>query len=150
MQDGFIFDNIYIGHSAADAKTLAEESWAIKKKAEDVKIINEKQDEKETGEGLLGKAALVFEVISGSILEFIDVAKVDPVGAVKEMPQIAITLLSGVLALLLFATMVLGKKSPVVATKEVKKDAKKDVVEEKEEIAEKETKKSTKRSPKKD
>jgi len=34
MQNGILFDNIYVGHSEEDAKAFADETWALKHKIE--------------------------------------------------------------------------------------------------------------------
>ena len=35
MSEDILFDNLYIGHSVEDAKTLATESWEVKKTIEE-------------------------------------------------------------------------------------------------------------------
>ena len=155
MQDGFIFDNIYIGHSVADAAKLAEETWLIKKKAEDASekaAKAESEKESAVSGGIVAKAKEFFEEFLQSVMEFLDFVKIDPIGAVKLMPQVAITLLSILLAPLLFVTVLMGKKS--VPPKEAKKveKVKEEPKETKDEVTpspEKE-KKPAKRSPKKE
>lgn len=154
MQDGFIFDNIYIGHSAEDAATLAEESWILKKIVEDSKIITEKDPEvKPAAEGFAAKVKAIIEESMQKVLAFFEIAKVDPVGAIKQKPQVAVTLLSILLAPLLFLSVLAGsKKTAAVESKTPKKETKakaSDAIP-KDEETEKKTKKTSKGSPKKD
>ena len=46
MTEDILFDNIYVGHSVEDARKLAEETYFVKKKLEDIKDkVDEKVDE---------------------------------------------------------------------------------------------------------
>ncbi|KAG0242657.1 hypothetical protein BGW41_003760 [Actinomortierella wolfii] len=86
MQDGILFDNIYIGHSVEDAEKLAAESWEIKYKAE------KKQDEianppPKTPESLTFKDDPI-RYISTQLQEFIELAREDPLNAIHSRPYV--------------------------------------------------------------
>jgi len=128
MQNGFLFDNIYIGHSEKDAAALVEESWAIKNKLE--KALEPKESEP-TGETIVEKAKGVAEKAQAfasdvqiSIKEFITLANQDFVDAIKKLPHIAGLLVIAAIIPLLFITSLFSsspkKKSPVSPSK--KKD----------------------------
>ena len=117
MQNGFLFDNIYIGHSEKDAAALAEESWAIKAKLE--KAAEPKTAEAAAGDSIVDKAkgyaeqAQVFALgIQASVQDFILLAKEDFVGAVKELPHIAGLLVIAAILPLLFITSLFSSPAP--------------------------------------
>ena len=91
MQNDILFDNIYIGHSVEDAKKLEEEAFAPKKAAE-------KAEEEATApkpkESPKSPSDLVFKddpalYIKEKLNLFIEIAKRDPVEAVKFVPEVA-------------------------------------------------------------
>lgn len=120
IQANIMFDNIYVGHSVADAKQLAEETWAIKSKlelekqppvaefdadsSEDVNVPGGAaagdfvQNIKKTSKGLWQQFLLDFDA-------FLNIATNDPLAAVKAFPSlvglISSTLLLPVLILVL-------------------------------------------------
>lgn len=88
MTEDILFDNIYVGHSVEDAKTLASETYAIKKSLEKTvePEVEEDKDEaptfKENPVGFLRQKALVF----------VEDARADPVAALKAHPETAFVL----------------------------------------------------------
>jgi len=90
MTEDILFDNLYIGHSPEDAKKFAEETFEVKKKIEgEVKKAEEEAEAEEAGD-----IQTVFKddpvgFIREKVLEFVELAKVDPVFAAKAKPEIA-------------------------------------------------------------
>ncbi|XPS93699.1 hypothetical protein M3J09_003042 [Ascochyta lentis] len=91
MQNDILFDNIYIGHSVEDAKKLEEETFVPKQTAE-------KAEEEATApkpkESPKSPSDLVFKddpalYIKEKLNLFIEIAKRDPVEAVKFVPEVA-------------------------------------------------------------
>jgi len=80
MQNQIMFDNIYIGHSEADAEEFANQTWAVKNKIEMVEF--EKNSAKEKEELLKGNE----ESFKEKIATFIDEFKKDPVNTFKKNP----------------------------------------------------------------
>lgn len=90
MTEDILFSNIYVGHSAADAKALAQETFHIKSKVEKAAEAKDKKAFEEDGdvpEPTLTGAPIAF--IRKAILEFVELAKIDPVLAVKSKPETA-------------------------------------------------------------
>jgi calnexin len=91
MQNDILFDNIYIGHSVEDAKKLQEETF-------DTKIVAEKAEEAASAPKDTPKpnspSDLVFtddpvHYVKEKLNLFIEIAKRDPVEAVKFVPEVA-------------------------------------------------------------
>ena len=92
MQNDILFDNIYIGHSVADAKKLKEETF-------DVKIAIEKQEEeteKPKVDETIPKSPLDLKFtedpityVQEKVQLFITIAKRDPLEAVRFVPEVA-------------------------------------------------------------
>ena len=106
MQNDILFDNIYIGHSAADAEALKKETY-------DVKIETEKAEEEATKpkapETPKSPSDLVFKddpvlYVKEKFNLFVEIAKRDPVEAVKFVPEVAGGL--GVIAVTLIAIII--------------------------------------------
>src|SRR5258706_3271528 len=90
MTEDILFSNIYVGHSAADAKALAQETFHAKTKIEKAAEAKAKKAFDEDGdvvEPTLTGAQMAF--IRKAILEFVELAKIDPVLAVKSKPETA-------------------------------------------------------------
>jgi hypothetical protein len=86
MTEDILFDNIYVGHSIDDARTLASETFVIKKSLE--KTIEPEVDEEETDDTPSFKENPV-EFLRQKAFTFIDDAKVSPVDAIKTHPETA-------------------------------------------------------------
>ncbi|KAJ3772774.1 hypothetical protein EV361DRAFT_874533, partial [Lentinula raphanica] len=82
MTEDILFDNIYVGHSVDDAKTLASETFDIKKTLEKAKKAAEVDDDDE--EESFSEDPIGF--IRSRILTFIDILKLDPLLAFKTHP----------------------------------------------------------------
>jgi len=91
MQNDILFDNIYIGHSIDDAKKLKEETY-------DVKIVGEKAEEEKAappepeksatppGQGFMDDPVTF---IREKVDLFVNIARNDPVEAIKAVPEVA-------------------------------------------------------------
>lgn len=84
MTEDILFDNVYIGHSVEDAKKLAAETFEIKKELEKA-ASSVPEDEEEVVIGSFAEDPVAF--IRQKAFTFIDLAKVDPVGAFKTHPE---------------------------------------------------------------
>ena len=90
MTEDILFSNIYVGHSAEDAKALAQETFHIKSKVEkaaEAKVKKAFEEDGDVPEPTLTGAPIAF--IRKAILEFVELAKIDPVLAVKSKPETA-------------------------------------------------------------
>lgn len=106
MQNDILFDNIYIGHSIEDAKKFEEETFVPKNAAE--KAEEEANAPKPT-DPPKSPSDLVFTedpvlYIKEKVNLFLDIAKRDPVEAIKFVPEVAGGI--GVLAVTVIAILV--------------------------------------------
>jgi hypothetical protein len=100
MTEDILFDNIYVGHSAEDAKALAKESFHLKEDAEKRKEANMKpadDDDDETPDQTFRQNPMAF--VRKAIFSFIELAKIDPILAVKTKPETATALGVGIVTL---------------------------------------------------
>lgn len=91
MQSDILFDNIYIGHSIEEAQKLKAETWDVKRPVEDAEeeaSKPEKDDEPKSPLDLKFTDDPVLYVKEKTNL-FIDIAKRDPVEAIKFVPEVA-------------------------------------------------------------
>lgn len=97
MTEDILFDNIYVGHSIADAKKLAQETFDIKAKIEEA--------ESKAKEAVLDEVAPVtwkedpVTFIRTQVIQFFEVAKEDPILAIKTQFNTAIAILAAFLTL---------------------------------------------------
>ena len=90
MQNDILFDNIYIGHSVEDALTLQQSTFDIKKaseKAEEEKDKPKKEDKPKSPSDLKFMDDPVLYAKEKFNL-FIEIAKRDPVEAIKSVPEV--------------------------------------------------------------
>ena len=160
MQDGIMFDNIYVGHSAEDAAKLATETWFVKHEAESAipEAEPEKPESKKGGESpvekakeYLDKGKVLLEAVKEQSIQFITQAKSDPLSAIKELPHIA-ALFTLVAVLPILSVLLAGsgpkkpsavspkKKAPVSPKKPVEDEEEDEEEEEEEEEKPKVTK----------
>lgn len=99
MDEDILFDNIYVGTSEEDAKKFAQETFKIKSPLEVKTEEKDNKDESASSGGLLDK-------FRTQLFEFIEIAKVSPVEAIKTEPVVAGTLASGVFGLLALSGLV--------------------------------------------
>ncbi|PSN59558.1 Calreticulin-domain-containing protein [Corynespora cassiicola Philippines] len=127
MQNDILFDNIYIGHSIEDAEKLKAETF-------DLKIVAEKAEEEATRpkpkETPKSPSDLVFKddpvlYVKEKVNLFLEIAKRDPVEAVKFVPEVAggIGVLAVTVIAILVSALVGGGAAP--SKEQVKDQAKK-------------------------
>jgi hypothetical protein len=97
MTEDILFDNIYIGHSIDDAKALAAETFKIKKALEEAAAKVDDKDDDEAEIPTFNQDPIGF--IRHRVFTFIDLAKLDPVLAVKAHPETAAGLAGAVFTL---------------------------------------------------
>jgi hypothetical protein len=115
MTEDILFDNIYVGHSAEDAKELATETFEIKKPLEvaaDKPVAEDEEEDK-----ISFKDDPVF-FIRSRVLVFIEAARADPLQAFKSQPETGAVLVFALFTLLgMFGALVNiigGAQKPVV------------------------------------
>ncbi|EMC95130.1 hypothetical protein BAUCODRAFT_35122 [Baudoinia panamericana UAMH 10762] len=125
MQNDILFDNIYIGHSEADAAALAAETFDVKlavEKAEeeaDKPKPSEKPDIKSPMDLNFMDDPLTYVREKAQL--FYEIAKRDPLEAVRFVPEVAGTLAVGVvLVLLVLAGAVTGGAKAAPSKEQVK------------------------------
>ena len=141
MQNDILFDNIYIGHSVEDAKALQAETYDIKvaaEKAEEEKNKPKKEDAPKSPSDLNFMDDPVTYVREKFDL-FVEIAKRDPVEAVKFVPEIAGGLAVGAVTVILLLVGLVGggaKAAPSKAEIDAKaKAAKEQAVKTKDQVA---------------
>ncbi|KAG0039901.1 hypothetical protein BGZ83_002690, partial [Gryganskiella cystojenkinii] len=106
MQKDILFDNIYIGHSVADAEALAAESWEIKHASE------KKQEELANPRPKVDSAPTFKEdpigFVVGHLREFIELAREDPMNAIHSRPMISAILAAVVGVTIGLALIIVG------------------------------------------
>lgn len=112
MTEDILFDNIYIGHSELDAASFADETFSIKKPLEDeleaaaVPEVPETSASANKGEEPEWREDFV-KWAQWKIEEFADIAVLDPVKAIQELPYTgaaAATVIATLLGLASFCT----------------------------------------------
>jgi len=99
MTEDILFDNIYIGHSVADAKALAAETFDIKKPLE---VAEQKAKAEADIDEMDGKVVFKdapVEFVRQKVFTFIDLARLDPVLAFKSHPETGAGLVGALLTL---------------------------------------------------
>lgn len=120
MQNDILFDNIYIGHSVADAEKLADETFHEKHPIEQLLELAEKPKEDET-KPPRSPSDLVFlddpvHYVKEKLDLFFTIAQNDPIQAIKFVPEVAGGFAAIVLALIsvIVGVVTLGASSPEV------------------------------------
>ncbi|KAJ3163429.1 hypothetical protein HDU86_000008 [Geranomyces michiganensis] len=119
MSNGILFDNIYVGHSAADAKKLAKESFDVKHKLEQKKEKEEEAKKPKEEKPVPAADASLVDQIKHQVVNFLERAQASPVDAVKELPLVAAGLVASLLLPLILLSSLLGgssKKNTVATT----------------------------------
>ncbi|KAF2750772.1 Calreticulin-domain-containing protein [Sporormia fimetaria CBS 119925] len=117
MQNDILFDNIYIGHSIEDAEKLRLESFVPKLAAEKAE---EEANAPKPAEDIKSPSDLVFKddpvrYVKEKTALFFDIAKRDPVEAIKFVPEVAGGL--GVIAVTLLALLISTIAAPAAPSK---------------------------------
>lgn len=92
MQNDIMFNNIYIGHSVADAEKLAEETFKLKHPVEQAAETADKPKEEEKKPASPNDLKFLDDpvlYIKEKLDLFLTIAKNDPVDAIKFVPEIA-------------------------------------------------------------
>lgn len=110
MTADIVFDNIYVGSSSSAVSTaasLAEATYQLKKEKEEAasKAAKDGEDEDEVE---LPFPANIVHLIKEKVFGFLEIAKIDPVFALKTQPEVAVGLLVVVLTLFGISGTVLG------------------------------------------
>lgn len=110
MTEDILFDNIYVGHSAEDAKRLAAETFDIKHPLEEAadKAADVAEEEKEEGTADVDWKVDPIAFIRQKVFSFIELAKVDPVLAFKSKPETAGAIIVAVFTLFGMLGTVIG------------------------------------------
>jgi len=122
MNEDILFDNIYIGHSVEDAKALQKETFDVKKP-------NEKAEEEAAAPAAADKPSpkspsdLVFMddpvfYVQEKTALFIELAKKNPVDAIKFVPEVAGALAVGLLTLIVLLAGAVGGGAAAAPSKE--------------------------------
>jgi calnexin len=116
MQSDIMFDNIYIGHSVADAEKLAEETWKVKNAVEKQLMDAEKpKDEPKPPSTGAGFSDDPIAYIKEKLDSFLSLAKEDPIGALKAVPEVPVGIAVLAVAVVgLLSSLVSGASSPAV------------------------------------
>ena len=120
MQNDILFDNIYIGHSISDAEKFQKETYDIKRaaeKKEEEKDKPKKDDSASTGSDVkFMDDPVVF--VREKLELFIDLAKRDPVQAIKLMPETFGAIGLGVVTILALLVGIIGGGAKAAPSKE--------------------------------
>lgn len=115
MTEDILFDNIYVGHSAEDAKKLAAETFEIKKPLE---VANDKPAADDEEEEKISFKDDPVSFIRSRVLAFIEAAKANPLEAFKSQPETGAALVFALFTLFgMFGALVNiigGAQKPVV------------------------------------
>ena len=124
MQEDILFDNIYIGHSIEDAAALRKETYETKKTGEEKAEKADKpapSKEEKTSPLDLNFMDDPVLFVKEKVTLFIELAKKNPVDAVKFVPEVAGAIGVGLLTLLI--VLVGAGSSAAPSKEEVKKQA---------------------------
>ena len=118
MQNDILFDNIYIGHSVADAEKLAQDTFEVKKSVEKAQEEADKPKKDET-DPLKSPSDLTFmddpvAFAKEKVNLFAAIAARDPIEAVKNVPEVAAAVAVGLL--IFIAIVVMAGVPKLVAT----------------------------------
>lgn len=120
MTEDILFDNIFIGHDAAQAKKFASETFHVKKPLEQAAEGSADEDDDDEPSALVDKIRL-------KVYEFIHLCGFDVMQAVKQMPDVAAGLAAALFTVIGMIAALFGligsskpvvKKSKAVAAKE--------------------------------
>lgn len=121
MQNDILFDNIYIGHSEADAHALAEETFKVKYDVETAAEEAEKPKKDDTPPK--SPTDLVFmddpvTYVREKVELFITIAKRDPMEAVRFVPEVAAGGAVAIVTLLLLLGGLIGGGAAAAPSKD--------------------------------
>jgi len=115
MTEDILFSNLYIGHSAEDAKKLAAETFEIKKPLE---VAADKPLTTDDDEEKVSFKDDPVNFIRTRVIAFIEAAKVDPLVAFKSQPETGAALAGALFTLFgmfgALLSIIGGAQKPVV------------------------------------
>ena len=116
MTEDILFDNVYIGHSVEDAEKLRKETFDVKFPVEEAEeeASKPKPEVKEDGTTVTFKEDPV-TFVRQKVNHFVELAKEDPVNAVKALPEVAGGLGALLLTMILIIVGAIGASSPAPA-----------------------------------
>ncbi|KAJ5769927.1 uncharacterized protein N7511_001978 [Penicillium nucicola] len=116
MQSDILFDNVYIGHSVEDAEKLRKETFDVKFPVEEAEeeASKPKPEVKEDGPTVTFQEDPV-EFVRQKVNQFVDLAKEDPINAIKALPEVAGGLGALLLTMILIIFGAIGASSPAPA-----------------------------------
>jgi calnexin len=124
MQNDILFDNIYIGHSVADAEKLQAETYDIKVKTEEAEreATKPKIEDKPKSPLDLKFTDDPVRYIKDKTEVFIALAKKDPMEAVKAVPEVAgaLVALFGIFAAVAFSIVGVNSAAAQAQAQQVK------------------------------
>ncbi|KAJ6014473.1 Calnexin [Penicillium herquei] len=113
MQNDILFDNIYIGHSVEDAEKLRQETFDVKLAVEEAE---EKASQPEPVKPAEGTTTTFQDdpvtFVRQKVDFFVNLAKEDPINAVKTVPEVAGGLFALLLASILVVVGAISSSSP--------------------------------------
>ncbi|KAJ5781755.1 uncharacterized protein N7518_010238 [Penicillium psychrosexuale] len=117
MQNDILFDNLYIGHSIEDAEKLRQETFDVKFPIEEA----EEEASKPKPEVKHEDTTVTFQedpvaFVRQKVNHFVDLAKEDPINAVKTLPEVAGGLGALLLTMILIIVGAIGASSPASPT----------------------------------
>lgn len=121
MQNDILFDNIYIGHSVEDAEKLRQETFDVKFPIEEAEeeATKPKPEVNEDGTTVTFQEDPV-TFVREKVNSFVELAKEDPVHAVKTLPEVAGGLGALLLTMILIIVGAVGASSPAAPEKKGK------------------------------
>ncbi|RCI14602.1 hypothetical protein L249_6835 [Ophiocordyceps polyrhachis-furcata BCC 54312] len=126
MQNDILFDNIYIGHSIADADKLAAETWAIKHPAETKQADADKPKDEDKPHSPSDLKFLDDPVVyvKEKLDLFMTIARTDPLEAVKFVPEVAGSIAAVALTMILLVVSLVSKGASSPAVQKAATEAK--------------------------
>lgn len=122
MQNDILFDNIYIGHSESDAEAFAKETFDTKKAVEKAE---EEASKPKPDDSAKPKSPLDLNFMDDPVTYvrekvelFVEIAKRDPVEAVKFVPEVAGGLAVGAVTVVLLLAGLLSGGAAAAPSKE--------------------------------
>jgi calnexin len=125
MQKDILFDNIYIGHSAAEADKLKEGTYDIKRPIEEKEesiATPAPSKEEESAPGSFKEDPVAY--VKSKVALFVAIAQINPVEAAKTVPEVAAGAVVLIISVMALAGTLLGSPDAAVKAKDAKAKAK--------------------------
>lgn len=113
LSSDILFDNIYLGHSEADAKAFAKETYVVKAAIEKANAPPDPVAEAEAAKKtIVGRFKAGYTSFVENFPTFIATAKTDPIDAIKSHPEVVIGILVTVFVPLILSLLLLFWPNP--------------------------------------